>query len=57
MKVNTYRLLEECIERGIRGGLMNEDRDASLEFIIERYVDRVMNEVCEYFSFNGDCIN
>jgi hypothetical protein len=55
MKVNIQRLLEECIERGIRGGLLNNDSltfwDSKLDFLVDSFTQRVMNEIDEYFTF------
>ena len=52
MKVKLYILLEECIERGIIGGLLNEDLEANEDYLVERFTQRVMNEIDTYFIFN-----
>ena len=51
MKVKLYRQLEECIERGIIGGIVNEDLTANEDWLVERFTQRVMNEIDEYFTF------
>ncbi len=52
MKVKLYRLLEECIERGICGGIINEDLTANKGWLVEQLTQRVMNEIDEYFTFD-----
>jgi hypothetical protein len=52
MKVNIARLIEECVERGIRGGILNEDLNANEDWLVERFTQRVMNEIDEYFTFD-----
>lgn len=60
MKVRLAVVLEECIERGVRGALLNEsppkysDGEYNIEYLVDRYVQRVMNEVDDYFTFNED---
>ena len=51
MKVNIARLIEECVQRGIIGGIINEDLTANEDWLVERFTQRVMNEIDEYFSF------
>ncbi len=53
MRVNLYRVIEECVDRGIRGALLNEDPHAQYEHLVERYTNRVMSELCDYINF-GD---
>jgi hypothetical protein len=52
MKVKLYRLLEECIERGVIGGVVNEDLTANEDYLVERFTQRVMNEIDTYFTFD-----
>jgi hypothetical protein len=54
MKVKHYLLLESCVERGIIGGLLNEDLTANADWLVERFTQRVMNEISEYFTFNEE---
>ena len=55
MKAKIQRILEESIERGIRGGLLNNDslsyEYSRLEFLVDNFTQRVMNEIDEYFTF------
>jgi hypothetical protein len=41
MKAKIRFILEECIERGIRGGLLNNDSltfwDSKLDFLVDSY--------------------
>ena len=52
MKVKFYKVLEECIERGIIGSLLNEDLESNEDYLVERFTSRVMNEIDEYFTFD-----
>jgi hypothetical protein len=54
MKVRLYLVLEECVERGILGGLLNEDLTANEDSLVERFTQRVMNEIDEYFTFDDN---
>jgi hypothetical protein len=55
MKAKIRFILEESIERGIRGGLLNNDslsyEYSKLEFLVDNFTQRVMNEIDEYFTF------
>jgi hypothetical protein len=57
MKAKIRVILEESIERGIRGGLLNNDslsyEYSKLDFLVDNFTQRVMNEIDEYFTF-GD---
>jgi hypothetical protein len=52
MKVKLYRLLEECIERAIIGGLLHEDLEANEDYLVEQFTQRVMCEIDTYFTFD-----
>ena len=52
MQVRLYLLIEDCIERGIIGGLLNEDLTADKDWLVERFTSRVMDELDEYFIFD-----
>ena len=54
MKVYLYKLIEECVERGIIGSIDNEDLSSNEDYLVERFTERVMSELCEYINFNGD---
>jgi len=54
MKVKLYRLIEECVERGIISSLLNEDLSANEDWLVERFTERVMFEIDEYFTFNAE---
>ncbi len=55
MKVKTYRVLEECVERGIQGGMMKaekySDKPTEEEYKTQ-ILHYVMLEICEYFDFD-----
>jgi hypothetical protein len=54
MKVRTAQLLEHCITIGITGGILNEDLNGNHDYLIDRFVQRVMNEIDDYFTFEKD---
>jgi len=53
MQVRTFRLLEDCIERGVRNALLNVDEVQfeyeQIDAILDSFTRRIMNEVDEYF--------
>lgn len=55
MKVNEYKVLQDCIERGISIGYSRAFKhtdtpsDQAIKSAIE---DAVMLEICEYFEFD-----
>ena len=57
MKVRLAVVLEECIERCVRSALINEEppnhthEGYNIEGLVDRYVQRVMREVDDYFTF------
>lgn len=58
MQVNEYLVLQECVEKGIAYGIQRSRKhtDAPTEDQIAQEVEvAVMNEICGYFSFLGDC--
>jgi hypothetical protein len=55
IKVNAYKLLSECVERGVSLGWQHAHKhvDAPTESWIKENIERdVMGEVAEYFSFD-----
>lgn len=57
MRVKTYRVLEECVERGINRGWMKAHKhtDTPSEFGIKDWIlDCVMQEVDDYFTFTNE---
>ena len=55
LRVNTYAVLVDCIERGVESGWHHAHKhtDAPTEFDIRQHIaDDLMNEICEYFSFD-----
>jgi hypothetical protein len=55
MKVNTYKLIEKCVEDGATFGLnraFKYDDAPTDEDIINEVVAAVMQELCEWFEFN-----
>jgi hypothetical protein len=66
MRVNTYQLLSDKIEEGIRGGLMkcfkrdylmsaHPDGGNLDEAAVEEIHNYVMNAICEYFNWDDEC--
>lgn len=61
MRVNTYRLLTECIERGLEYGFTRAHKHTDTptrEHILEQQDIAIMGEICEYFEFSDpdrDC--
>ena len=54
MKVNAYRIVEECLERGAAYGYnraYKHDDDPPSERITEEIVRAQMTELCEYIRF------
>jgi hypothetical protein len=55
MKAKIRFILDECVERGIRGGLLSTDEltfdKEQFDFILDSFTQRVMNEIDEYFTF------
>lgn len=55
MKVDLYKIVVECIERGVSYGYMKAHKhqdDPEEDFIKEKICDAVLNELCEYITFN-----
>ena len=54
MKPDTYRLLERCVEDGVKSGLhraykhVDEPTD---ELICDKITQAIMNEISEWFCF------
>lgn len=57
MKTNDYKIISECVDRGINYGLnrayKHEDNPAR-EIIINSVFQEIMNEICEYFIFEDN---
>lgn len=56
MKINTYKVLSDAIERGIDSGYIRAHKhtDTPSERQIKNEIYQyVMNEICEYFNFDG----
>lgn len=55
MKINVAAVLEDCIERGLRNALLNVDQVSfpyeELTPIVDNFIDRIMREVDDYFTF------
>lgn len=57
MKVKTYNLIRECIERGTSYGWnrahkhVNDPTEDQIKNAIE---DAIMNEICEWFTFEDE---
>ena len=55
LKVNTYAVLEECIEMGINGGWNKAHKytdKPNKEYIKEQILHYIMLEICEKFKFD-----
>lgn len=55
LKVNTYRVLSECVERGVLYGFRRAHKQyikPSEEVFREAIENAVMNEVSEHFTFD-----
>ena len=56
MKVNTYKVLFDCIQRGIDGGWQQAHKytNKPSEFVIKEQIEHYISlEVCEFFSFDN----
>lgn len=54
MKVDHYRLIEQCVENGIRTGLHRAHKnieDPTEEQIADKISQAIMHEICEWFRF------
>lgn len=57
MKVDIYKVLSECVERGASAGLRNafkHNPNPTHEYITERVEYYIMLEICEYFTFEDN---
>lgn len=57
MRADEYRLLAECVERGVNWGWQHAHKhvDSPGEWDIKnRITDDVLNEICEAFRFQDD---
>lgn len=57
VEVNTYLVLEDCIERGLEFGWNHAHKHVDKpdkEKIIDCQFGEVMNAICEYFKFGDD---
>ena len=55
LKVNTYVMLEECIETGINGGWNKAHKhldNPSEQYIKEQVLHYIMLQICEKFKFD-----
>lgn len=56
MKANEYKLMEDCVERGINAGYQKafKHSDNPPEEEIKQQINHyIMLEICEYFTFNN----
>lgn len=57
MKINTRRVLEDCIENGVKFGLSRAHKhieNPSEDVILDHIHREIMNQVDEYFSFSDE---
>ncbi len=56
-----WRVLQDCIEGGLRGGFWNELPESwdgieldeeMVDHLVEKFQNRIMNEIDEYFRFD-----
>ncbi len=52
MKPNTQAILEDCIERGIMGALLNKDDEWSDDHLGDDIQRRIWCEIDLYFDFD-----
>lgn len=55
MKPREYRLMEECVERGVRHGIARarkHDDDPGEDALLEKIHQAVMLEICESWAFD-----
>lgn len=61
MKANEFKVLEDCLEKGIEHGLMRfykyyefnipEEHENNLK---QQLICAISNQICEYFNFDQD---
>lgn len=59
MRLNSYRVLSDCIERGLEGGWNKAHKhtnNPSEEYILEQQHNYIMLEISEYFDFDEPSI-
>ena len=55
MKPDTYRLLERCIEDGVKTGLHRAYKhtdEPTYELMADKITQAILHEVCEWFRFD-----
>lgn len=60
MKPNYYKIIQECVERGIDSGYQRafKHSDTPSEEVIKEEIERyVMLNICDYFDFNNSTEN
>lgn len=56
MVANEYNLMEQCVEDGVSIGWLRAHKHTDTPTptqIQQQIMDAVMNEICEWFVFNG----
>lgn len=59
MKIKVYNLISECVERGTKLGYRSAHKHTDTpneEYIFDRIHTDIMNELCEYFTFDDETI-
>ena len=59
MKVDTYKVLEDCVEEGVRYGYHRAYKysdNPTEEDMVSNIEREVMNQICEYFSFDTEIL-
>ena len=59
MKAKEYKILVDCVERGIEYGMSRAYKhtdNPTMDHIISQLNDGVLNEICEHFQFD-DCVS
>jgi hypothetical protein len=55
MKAKEYKILVDCVERGIEYGMSRAYKHTdspTMDYIISQLNDNVLTEICEYFQFD-----
>ena len=55
MKARTYKILQECIERGLQytvKKLADDEEQIDQEYFISQALNNIMTEISENFSFD-----
>jgi len=60
LKPKTYKILKDCIERGLKMGLnttinyTEDEKNIDQDYLLNNQHIAIMNEICEYFEFDEE---